>query len=456
MEALERLYPDRLTENVDRLAHHAVRGEVWEKALTYLRQAGARAVACSANREAAAYFEQALQVLEHLPEGRSKTEQAYDLWMYRGAVYYSLGELERTVDHLGEAEALARALEDQTRLGRVAVLMLGCLAAMGDQARAIESGEHGLAIAEAAGNLPLQASATVLLGFAHIGLGDFRRAIDLLRKNAALLQGQPVHKRLGQIGLPAVFWRAWLIVPLGELGAFPEAITRGEEAVRIAEVAAQPYSLALAHGALGHLYCLKGEPSLGIPALERSVALCRDYELAVLFPFAIGSLGYAYAFSGRVTEALPLMEQAVTQSASLRLMWWQSRRMTQLGEGYLLTGRMKDAMATAERALALADAHAERANRAYALRFLGEVAFRSDSPDFERAEHHLRQALARAEELGMRPLAAHCHLGLGKLYRRTGKRQEAQQDLTTATTMYREMDMRLWLEQTEAEMRQLA
>jgi hypothetical protein len=52
----------------------------------------------------------------------------------------------------------------------------------------------------------------------------------------------------------------------------------------------------------------------------------------------------------------------------------------------------------------------------------------------------------------MRPLVAHCHLGLGKLYRRTGQRQEAKEFLTTATTMYREMGMTYWLEQTESEM----
>ena len=73
-----------------------------------------------------------------------------------------------------------------------------------------------------------------------------------------------------------------------------------------------------------------------------------------------------------------------------------------------------------------------------------------------RGEAHYRQALALAEPRGMRPLVAHCHLGLGKLYRRTGKREQAQEHLTTATTMYREMDMRFWLEQAEAEMRELA
>ncbi len=451
-EAIEAAYADELEPHHGALGVHFRRGEVWEKALRYLRQAGNSAVACSANREAVAYFEQALQVLDHLPGGRSRTELAYDLAMYRAAVFYSLGELRRIVDHLAETEVLARALDDRTRLGRVDILRLGCLAAMGDQAPAIQSGERGLAIAEAAGNLPLQASASFLLGFAHMGLGDFRRAITYLKMSGGLLQDQPVHKRLGQIGLPAVFWRAWQNLPLGELGAFPEAITSGKEAVRIAEAAAQPYSLALAHGTLGHLYCLKGEPSLGIPALERSVALCRDYELAVLSPLTIGSLGHAYAVAGRVTEALLVMEQAVARGTSLHVMWWQSRRMTELGEGYLLAGRVDDALTTVECAVALADAHRERGNSAYALRALAEVALRRDHTDLESAERHLWQALVLAEELGMRPLVARCQLDMGRLYRRAGDRAKARDLLTVAGAQLREMDMRLWMEQAEAEL----
>ena len=107
-------------------------------------------------------------------------------------------------------------------------------------------------------------------------------------------------------------------------------------------------------------------------------------------------------------------------------------------------------------ALTLARERGQRGDEARALRLLGEVASHPDPPDVETSEAHYRQAMSLADELGMRPLVAHCHLGLGKLYRRTGKRQEAQEHLSTATTMYREMDMRFWLEQAEAEMRELA
>jgi hypothetical protein len=88
----------------------------------------------------------------------------------------------------------------------------------------------------------------------------------------------------------------------------------------------------------------------------------------------------------------------------------------------------------------------------YALRLLGEVAARSEPCNVQEAERRYRDAITLAHDLGMRPLVAHCHLGLGKLYRRTGQREQAQEHLTTATTMYREMDMRFWVEQAEAEL----
>jgi tetratricopeptide (TPR) repeat protein len=120
-----------------------------------------------------------------------------------------------------------------------------------------------------------------------------------------------------------------------------------------------------------------------------------------------------------------------------------------LGQAHLLAGRRDDALAVARRALDLAHRQKERGNEAWVLRLLGEVAARADPLDVKSAEEHYRQALARADELGMRPLVAHCHLGLGKLYRRTGDAPKVQEHLTTAATMYREMGMGFYLTQAE-------
>ena len=115
-----------------------------------------------------------------------------------------------------------------------------------------------------------------------------------------------------------------------------------------------------------------------------------------------------------------------------------------LGEAHLLAGRPDDAAAVARRALDLAHRQKERGNEAWVLRLLGGIAAHADPPDTESAERHYNQALARADELGMRPLAAHCHLGLGKLHSRTAERATAAEHLRIAATMYRETDM-FWL-----------
>jgi uncharacterized protein HemY len=94
----------------------------------------------------------------------------------------------------------------------------------------------------------------------------------------------------------------------------------------------------------------------------------------------------------------------------------------------------------------------ERGNEAWILRLLGDIASQADPPGRESAEGHYTRAFARANELGMRPLAAHCHFGLGKLYRGSGDYADAQEHLTTAVTLYREMDMGSWLEKAEAEL----
>jgi len=207
---------------------------------------------------------------------------------------------------------------------------------------------------------------------------------------------------------------------------------------------------------LAFLYGVKGEFSHAVRLLERALALSRDLNLTLLSPSVAGFLGSVYARSGRVAEGLSLLEQTLKASESIGVGFLHALVVTQLGEASMLAARPEDALAFARRALTLARERGERGFEAGALRLLGEIASHRDPPDVATAEGHYRQALALADELSMRPLVAHCHLGLGKLYRRTGDFVRAREHLTTAATMYREMEMQFWLEQAEAEMRELA
>jgi tetratricopeptide (TPR) repeat protein len=162
------------------------------------------------------------------------------------------------------------------------------------------------------------------------------------------------------------------------------------------------------------------------------------------------ALGEAYTLGRRVADAVPLLTQALEQTTARETVAFPALCSLPLGEAQLLAGHLEEAHALAEQALVLAREHQERSNEAHALRLLGDIATRRDPPEAEEAEAYYRQARALAEELGMRPLVAHCHLGRGKLYAMIGRCTQARAELSTAIELYRAMDMTFWLPQAEA------
>jgi predicted ATPase len=180
VEALERRYPDRLAEHVERLAHHALRGEVWDKALTYCRQAGEKALERSAYRDAVGYFEHALSALPHLPEQREMHEQAIDLRLALRSALFPSGDSERILGCLREAESLAAALDDPRRLGHISNFLSVHFRNVGAYDQAIAAAQRALAFATASEEVVLHALANQRLGLTYQSQGDYRRAIDCL------------------------------------------------------------------------------------------------------------------------------------------------------------------------------------------------------------------------------------------------------------------------------------
>jgi tetratricopeptide (TPR) repeat protein len=196
------------------------------------------------------------------------------------------------------------------------------------------------------------------------------------------------------------------------------------------------------------MHLRKGAIDRAIAALERSLELCRSWDVQQNIPRVAAALGSAYAAAGRVGDALPVLDFAKNR---VRLSFLRG----QLAQGYLLIGKLEEAALLAVQALDFSRRHAERGNEARALYVLGEIASYDDSVDVERAVAHYQQAMALAEELRMRPLLAHCDVGLGKLYRRAGKRGDAKRHLADGVAMMREMEMGLWLEKAETELKEL-
>jgi tetratricopeptide (TPR) repeat protein len=185
------------------------------------------------------------------------------------------------------------------------------------------------------------------------------------------------------------------------------------------------------------------------------MGICQDEDMPAFFSMMAAHLGAAYTLAGRVADAVPLLTQAMEQAIAIEMVAHQAICGLSLGEAQLLAGRLEEAHTLAERVLAHARAHGERGHEAYALRLLGEIAAHRAPPQVEPAKTHYRQALALAEELGMRPLQAHCHLGLGTLYVQMGRPEPARAALTAAIALYRSMEMTFWLPQAEAALIQM-
>src|SRR5499427_7064942 len=389
--AIERLYRDRLAEQVERLAYHALRGEVWDRALTYFRQSGAKAFARAANREAAECFEEALAVLPRLPERRETLEQAIDLRIDLRHALNSLGQFRRMLDLLREAETLAETLGDQPRLGRVTAYLTVSLLPMGAD-RAVASGQRALAIGVTLGDFELQVAARYYLGLAYHQFGDFAHAIECFRTNVDVLKGDLSRERFGMPGLPALLSRGRLIHSLADVGEFAEASELADEAVRMSDAADDLFSRALTYTAVGELCLAWGKFSGAISVLRRSLVLCES--VPIFFPWTAACLGYVLALTGHITDGLPLIEQAVADDrvhrGGARLAsaggTLQVLVLARLGESRLLAGRMDEALHWTCETLALSSELKMRGTEACALRLLGEVASHRAPPEIETAE----------------------------------------------------------------------
>jgi DNA-binding SARP family transcriptional activator len=450
-ESIEALAPSNLEPHYLALGIHYREAEVWAKAVEYLRLAGMGALARSAYREAKASFEQALAALKQLREGREQMHIAVDLHLRMREALNPLGEIEAILGHLQRAEALARALGDQRRLAEVLCNLTQYFRQVGEHGQGRQSAEHALAVAEGLDDFGLLVTANEYLAQIVWAQGDAAKAKWLFERFVDRFTGEHVRNHFGMTGYPAVAYPVLLGACQAELGEFAQAIAHGERGHALAEEIDQPYMLVIACLWLGRIYLLKGALHRALCLLEQGLNIAESRHIGGWGHYApSATLGYALALSGRVGDALPLLKRAEEDAKASRTFGRLALFVAWLGEAHLLAGEFDDAAAAAQRALALSRRHQERGHEGWSLKLLGEIAAHRDPPAAADAEQYYREALGLAEQLGMRPLAARCHLGLGAMYRRGRRDSLATTHLRTATEMLQSMGMNLWLGQAEA------
>jgi class 3 adenylate cyclase/tetratricopeptide (TPR) repeat protein len=450
LAVLEDTSADNLGENIETLAHHALRAELWEKAVTYSRGTGAKAMSHSGFVEAISWYKQAFRALGHLPESRNKLEEEIDLHLEARNALFLLGDLPQVAEHLHQAESLAERLGDQHRLARVLNFLNSYYGLIGDPERAIQFGRRALALPAAHNNTALNAVANYYLGAAYNKLGEYTAGIDVLQHGIRNVDGELRFERFGTALVLSVICRSHLVQCLAALGRFAEGVRYGEEGVAIAEEVAQPASVIHMKCSLASLFIFKGDFALAVPFLENSLALCSSAKVPVYVPFVSARLGCAYMNSGRLSEAMPFLHAGVQNSAAAGRVAFLSLNTLWLSEGYLASGHLENASAAADEAFKLARKHKERGHEAWTLKLLGDITLLQNLRDANKAEAYYRQALALSEELGMRPLQAHCLAGIGKAHAERKLLPQAHAEFASALELYRSMEMSFWAAQVQS------
>jgi class 3 adenylate cyclase/tetratricopeptide (TPR) repeat protein len=453
-EAIERLHSGRIGEQVEQLAHHTSRAEAWSKAVTYLRQAGDKALGRSATREAADWFVQALDALGHLPIDSDTLRLGVDIRLDLRAALYTLGQFEPMVGRLREADDLARKLDDPRRIAWVSIYVGEHWRQTGDFNRAISLIERALGLGETVGDPAVRLAAHQYLALACYAVGDYRRAAALMRIVVELPANDVVTAqfRPTQAGSPAGFRAVslgWIARCLAELGNFDEGLVHGREAIQIAQRIDHPYSLASACWGLGYLHVVQGDLDTAVPVLERALATTREGNVTRLLPQVMRPLGLAYALTQRSGEGIALLEEAMRIVRSISLVVGYSSTLSHLAEAYIIGGRLEEAAAAAEQAYSIAHDRGQQADKAAALRLLGAVA--ADRGSGADARRCFGQAIALADSLGMRPFVARSRLDLGILLRRDGD-PASRSTLEEAGAAFRDLGMSLWEGATRAEL----
>src|SRR6266850_821685 len=359
--------------DVDRLAHHAMRGEIWDKAVLYSRTAGQLALSRHAHRVAAAYFEQAIAALAHVSADTPSTAVAIDLRLELRYALGPLGEYRRVFELLTEAKQLAETAMEKGRLGLISCLLCNQATLRFELSQALAHGAQALEIAATLGDGALATATHGMMSLPYFLSGDYRRGAEAGRQVEGS-EGDMWRDRFGLVVPPPVYGASVGSWALAELGEFAEAHRMSSRGLATAEKLNHPHSIAFACLGLGIVQLRQGASTAAVAVLERAVNLCETGDLPTVFLEIAGPLASAYTGAGRAAEAIALLERAVAQAVILRHSLGHALRSGSMAEALLASGRIEDAAPLAKLYAQFARAANTKGPLAWALHLLASVA----------------------------------------------------------------------------------
>ena len=449
VSAIEHLYANNLDDHAEALAHHAVLGEVWPKAVDYLRRAGAAAFARGSVEESLGRYEKALGLTDRLTPSPDNIGRRIDVRLDLHVPLIVLGQVSRLIELHRESERLARELADSPRLGRLLCRMSQYAWMEGRFKDGLERAQQALDIAGAIGDAEIATLATYALGLNHCVLGAYGPAIDLFQR---VVDGPEAEraKRLLAVTVPAYVGAAgWLGYSLTLIGDIDRALFYTDRAAQAADESDHPQAQAIAYTLRVITLLYRGQMEIAVAEGERVVQLCETKALLVWLPGAVATLGWALALAGRAADGVAHLERGATIMEAIGVRSNLSRLYVWWADALLMAGRLPDARRVVDRALDLALTYGERGYEADALHTSACIVAAEDRTDVRHTIDQYQRALDLATELGMLPLVGRCHLGLGRAYAAAGDEEHARPHLVRATALFQDMGLHFWLSETK-------
>jgi tetratricopeptide (TPR) repeat protein len=457
VDALEATAQTAYHDHIERLAHHAFSGELWDKAVVYLKDAGNTALSRSSFRNAMIHFEHALAALRHLPKSPDNVRRGIDLRIEIRNALFVFKDFGRAFEFLEEAIEAATGLDDHERLGKLFTCMTAHWNLQGNSEQAVTTGKQALKYCIGHRNIDTMVVAHNWLGVAYHNLGQFNLSICEIKEALSLIPKARDAEFFGTNGIVSVNCKGWLIRGLAQVGSFKETLRYGEEAIQTATERDYPLSMVFAYYSVGAVALIQGDFVRSIAALEQALSICEAAEIPIQRPLVVSGLAAAYAFVGRFDDALGLLESIKESSAQMSEAS-ESNRQALLGKAmslvwevqtYMLAGHYTEAEARARRGLAVFPESRLRGSEAWLRYLLGSVLARVDPIKLTQAEASIAKALALAQHLSMRPLQAHCYLELGQIHARSKCAEAVRSELHVARELYQSMEMAFWLAKSE-------
>jgi tetratricopeptide (TPR) repeat protein len=437
VNAIEKLYADRLGEQIERLADHAERGAIWDKALEYLQRSGVKARSRYANADAARFFERALTVLKIFPETPDNLRHAVDLRFGLRNALLPLGEHDRIGRSLDELDPILARLGDKLRSARYAAFRCNHHFFIGQQRRAIEFGETGVRLARECGDRVLLGELLYRVAQSYCALGEYRQAITLLEQSLEYTPDELHHDRYDLSVIPSVVSRMWLVFAVVECGHFSAGMSYAKRALEIAERAGHPLSEVLGWFSIGRVLLRKGELEGAVSALERGLDLCDRWLYRLTRPRLASTLAVAYARAGRADKGLQLARAAVSDAEQMHDLADKPGLLIRLGQVSLIGSQIEAALTLGKQAVA----QEAKADEAWARFLIGRACWGADPEDLAESEKQFDIALRLATSCEARPLVAFCNTALCAIHARRGDEGRAKEFDAAATAIYRELGM---------------